>query len=433
VKKSFLLTYRGPDFTQPFCERHFPGLEINRVNARTVDRTGTKMAFLNHERQLRTSQWVTAVEDYNKEAPAHLKIHWAGTTEAEHIRVSESRRRLNSTTAYKHIMQKKDDTYIEWSNGSKALVGKPPLKSLESNLALPYKTPSDSFKRKPKRVYETMNEDEIYKNMVGVEECKRARKPVVSYDTETDDNDEVDEPVTRGPPSNTGSYNTESASPVSSLLPYAEALAVLPNAEALAVLPNADALAVLPNAEALAVPRVVRVRVMQPGEVRDDSIPWAYAVHAMARRMESPVPQPEVAEPLPQVAEPLPEVAEPMPQVAEPLPQVAEPLPQVAEPLPEVAEPLPQVAEPQPEIAEPLPGVPKPQPEIAEPLPGVPKPQPEQQQGTSVSGDLVSLTSLNVILQPLFNTVNYLTTSALTSKDHTIAMLAHQLGIPVPP
>jgi len=83
--------------------------------------------------------------------------------------------------------------------------------------------------------------------------------------------------------------------------------------------------------------------------------------------------------------------------------------------------------------AEPLPQVAEPQPEIAEPLPGVPKPQPEQQQGTSVSGDLVSLTSLNVILQPLFNTVNYLTTSALTSKDHTIAMLAHQLGIPVPP
>ena len=381
------------------------------MNARTVDRTGTKMAFLNHERQLRTSQWVTAVEDYNKEAPAHLKIHWAGTTEAEHIRVSESRRRLNSTTAYKHIIQK-DDTYIEWSNSNKALVGKHPLKSLESNLALPYKTPSDSFKRKPKRVYETMNEDEIYKNLVGVQECKRARKPVVSYDTETDDNDEVDEPVTRGPPSNTGSYNTESASSVSRLLPYAETLAVLPTAEALAVLPNADALAVLPNAEALAVPRVVRVRVMQPGEVRDDSISWAYAVHAMARRMESPVPQPEVAEPLLEVAEPLLEAAEPLLEVTEPLLEVAKPLLEVAEPLPEVAEPLPEVAESQP---------------------GVPEPQPEQQQGTSVSGDLVSLTSLNVILQPLFNTVNYLTTSALTSKDHTIAMLAHQLGIPVPP
>ena len=210
---------------------------------------------------------------------------------------------------------------------------------------------------------------------------------MVSYDTETDDDNEVGEPVTREPPSNTGSS-------VSRLLPYAEALAALP------------------YAEALAVPRVVRVRALQPGEVSDDSIPWAYAVHAVARRMESQVPQPEVAEPLPQVAEPLPQVAEPQPEVAEPQPEVAEPQPEVAEPQPEVAEPQPEVAVPQPEV---------------------PKPQPEQQQGTSVTGDLVSLTSLNVILQPLFNTVNYLTTSALTSKDRTITILAHQLGVPVSP
>ena len=337
------------------------------MNARTVDRTGTKMAFLNHGRQLRTSQWVTAVEDYNKEAHVHLKIHWAGATEVEHIRVSEGGVRLTSTSSYKHIVQK-DDTYIKWS--TKPLVGKHPLKSLESNLALPYKTPSDSFKRKPKRVYETMNEDEILKNMVGAQKCKRARKPMVSYDTETDDDNEVGEPVTHEPPSNTGSS-------VSRLLPYAEALAALP------------------YAEALAVPRVVRVRVLQPGEVSDDSIPWAYAVHAVARRMESQVPQPEVAEPLPQVAEPLPQVAEPQPEVAEPQPEVAEP-----------------------------------QPEVAVPQPEVPEPQPEQQQGTSVTGDLVSLAALTHLIQPLIERVNHVTDVAFSAQSQTIHFLSQHFGFP---
>jgi hypothetical protein len=45
----------------------------------------------------------------------------------------------------------------------------------------------------------------------------------------------------------------------------------------------------------------------------------------------------------------------------------------------------------------------------------------------------VSLASLSAIIQPLLSTVQYLTTSALASKDRTIALLSYQLGIPVPP
>ena len=358
------------------------------------------MAFLNHGRQLRTSQWVTAVEDYNKEAHVHLKIHWAGATEVEHIRVSEGGVRLTSTSSYKHIVQK-DDTYIKWS--TKPLVGKHPLKSLESNLALPYKTPSDSFKRKPKRVYETMNEDEILKNMVGAQKCKRARKPMVSYDTETDDDNEVGEPVTREPPCLSKppssqpmvSYDTETDDDNEVGEPVTHEPPSNTGSSVSRLLPYAEALAALPYAEALAVPRVVRVRALQPGEVSDDSIPWAYAVHAVARRMESQVPQPEVAEPLPQVAEPLPQVAEPQPEVAEPQPEVAEP-----------------------------------QPEVAVPQPEVPEPQPEQQQGTSVTGDLVSLAALTHLIQPLIERVNHVTDVAFSAQSQTIHFLSQHFGFP---
>ena len=38
TKKQFILTLRGPDFTQPFCEGHFPDFKINQVKARTIDR-----------------------------------------------------------------------------------------------------------------------------------------------------------------------------------------------------------------------------------------------------------------------------------------------------------------------------------------------------------------------------------------------------------
>ena len=143
-KKSFLICYRGPDFTQPFCEQHFSDLEINRVNARTVDPTGTKMAYLNHGRQLRVKRWISAVEEYNRKAPAHLKIHWAGATEAEHIRVNKRGRRLNTTTAYKDIMQG-GNTYMEWSTAS--LCGKAPLRDLQSS-------PSSAFERVPKRTHD---------------------------------------------------------------------------------------------------------------------------------------------------------------------------------------------------------------------------------------------------------------------------------------
>ena len=72
------------------------------------------MIFVNHGRQLRASQWISAVDKYNKETPAHLHIHWAGSTEAEHVRESEGRRYLTNTVAYIHIV-KKNDTYMEWS------------------------------------------------------------------------------------------------------------------------------------------------------------------------------------------------------------------------------------------------------------------------------------------------------------------------------
>jgi len=192
VKKSFLLTYRGPDFTQPFCERHFPGLEINHVKARTVDRTGTKMIFVRHGRQLRVSQWISAVEDYNKEAPVHLKVHWAGSTDAEHIRVSEGRRRLSTTTAYKHITRK-DETYMEWATVS--LSGKGPLKDLGGFLVDAPGEPSSALsKRNPKRVYENMDVDKIYRDMnIDPESPKHKHARTEDYDTESDE--EVLEPV----------------------------------------------------------------------------------------------------------------------------------------------------------------------------------------------------------------------------------------------
>ena len=159
VKKSFILTYRGPDFTQQLCEQHFPNFEINHVKARTVDRTGTKMIFVRHGRQLRVSQWISAVEDYNKEAPVHLKIHWAGSTETEHIRQSEGHSRLSISHAYKYILQK-DNTYMEWATVS--LSGKGPLKPF---VDAPGDPSGASSKRNPKRVYENMNVDKIYRDM----------------------------------------------------------------------------------------------------------------------------------------------------------------------------------------------------------------------------------------------------------------------------
>ena len=158
-KRQFILTLRGPDFTEQFCDRHFPDLRITKVKARTVDQSGTKMIFVSHSRQLRTTQWISAVDNYNKEAPVHLKIHWAGSTETEHIRQSEGHSRLSISHAYKYILQK-DNTYMEWATVS--LSGKGPLKPF---VDAPGDPSGASSKRNPKRVYENMNVDKIYRDM----------------------------------------------------------------------------------------------------------------------------------------------------------------------------------------------------------------------------------------------------------------------------
>ena len=460
TKKSFLITYRGPDFTKPFCERHFPDLEINRVNARTVDRTGTKMVFLNHGRQLRTSQWITAVEDYNKQAPAHLKIHWAGATEAEHIRVSEGRRRLCSTTAYKHIMRG-GNTYIDWANVS--LSGKGPLKNLGSN-------PSNAFERVPKRTHQTMNENESYKNTgTGDEEVgprKRSRRPV-SYNTDTDDDletedcemedeemddddfapepprrcDKVSRPVAPEPPRRRDKVSKPVApEPPRKRVRQPESYDTESDKEDSVPLatngPPSAPPGLLAYAEALALPRVVRVVALAPGEESDDSIPLAYALDAMGRRIQPQAAPPPVVEcrlePEPQAA-PRAVVEcllEPEPQA--PPPAVVES--QIAELQPQVVwrQPGPQIAELQPQVVWRQPG-----PQIAELQPPLPPNDGgallQNLQGPSNDGDLVSLASLSAIIQPLLSTVQYLTTSALASKDRTIALLSYQLGIPVPP
>ena len=472
------------------------------MNARTVDRTGTKMVFLNHGRQLRTSQWITAVEDYNKQAPAHLKIHWAGATEAEHIRVSEGRRRLCSTTAYKHIMRG-GNTYIDWANVS--LSGKGPLKNLGSN-------PSNAFERVPKRTHQTMNENESYKNTgTGDEEVgprKRSRRPV-SYNTDTDDDletedcemedeemddddfapepprrcDKVSRPVAPEPPRRRDKVSKPVApEPPRKRVRQPESYDTESDKEDSVPLatngPPSAPPGLLAYAEALALPRVVRVVALAPGEESDDSIPLAYALDAMGRRIQphaapppavephaAPPPAVEPQAPPPPAVEPQappPAVVEcllePEPQVAppaavecllEPEPQVAPPAavesqiaelvprqpgPQIAELQPQVVwrQPGPQIAELQPQVVWRQPG-----PQIAELQPPLPPNDGgallQNLQGPSNDGDLVSLASLSAIIQPLLSTVQYLTTSALASKDRTIALLSYQLGIPVPP
>ena len=377
------------------------------------------LVFMHLDHRIRADQWLDAVNEYNLKAPASLKIYWAGSTDEENIRVSGGKgKRLNFSPAYKDIMQK-DSTYFEWTH---------PLKNLESKLAAPYVNPSDSSKRNPKRTYETMNVNEIYRNM-GVDRneasppCKRARSPVC-YDTETEDEDDVDsdedvevsprpcrrvrEPedeallVTNGPPSAPGDAQHR-------LLPYAEALAL---------------------------PQVVRVVALAPGEVPDDSIPMAYALDAMGQRIEAQAPPPAVVEPQappPAVVEPQPEPVEPQP---EPVTEEPQPEPVTEEPKPE---PVTEEPKPEPVVEElkpesPCGPQPEPQLKIAKPRqPPLPPNPPPNPLGPRGSGDLVSLSTLNAVLQPLFSTVQYLSTSALASKDRTIAMLAHQLGVPVPP
>ena len=191
-KRQFILTLRGPDFTEQFCERHFPNLLIIEVKARTVDRSGSKMIFISHGRQLRTTQWISAVDNYNRQAPVHLKIHWAGSTEAEHIIVGEGYRRLSTTPAYKHITRK-DTTYMEWKE--KSVNWNDKFKDFQPPVVdAPGDSSGASSKRSPKRVYENMDVDKIYKDMnIDPESPKHKHARTEDYETESDE--EVLEPV----------------------------------------------------------------------------------------------------------------------------------------------------------------------------------------------------------------------------------------------
>ena len=202
LKKQFILTVRGPDFTHEFCELNFPDFDIDWVKARTVDENGTKMIFVHHGRQLRVNQWFSAVEEYNKEAPVHLKIHWAGSTDAEHIRVNSFRgSRLTSTAAYRYNLQK-DQTYMEWSSPAQSgpsrvdAPGEPSssAQSGPSRVDAPAEHSRASSKRNSRSVYENMNVDEIYRDMnIDPESPKHKHARPADYATESDD--EVLEPV----------------------------------------------------------------------------------------------------------------------------------------------------------------------------------------------------------------------------------------------
>ena len=202
LKKQFILTVRGPDFTHEFCELNFPDFDIDWVKARTVDENGTKMIFVHHGRQLRVNQWFSAVEEYNKEAPVHLKIHWAGSTDAEHIRVNSFRgSRLTSIAAYRYNLQK-DQTYMEWSSPAQSgpsrvdAPGEPSssAQSGPSRVDAPAEHSRASSKRNSRSVYENMNVDEIYRDMnIDPESPKHKHARAADYATESDD--EVLEPV----------------------------------------------------------------------------------------------------------------------------------------------------------------------------------------------------------------------------------------------
>ena len=163
------------------------------------------------------------------------------------------------------------------------------------------------------------------------------------------------------------------------------------------------------------VKRVVSVVALLPGKDDNDAIPraMAYAPDSMRLHVER---QPEIVE----------RQLEPQPAIVK-----LQPEPQISELQPE---PQPEIVEPQPAIVE---RRPEPQPEIVKHQPEPPPDNggnlPQQLQVFGGNGDSVSLASLSAILQPLLGTMSYLTTSALTSKDSTIAVLAHQLGVPEPP
>ena len=119
LKQNFILMMRGPDFTPGFCNKHFKYMGIMEVKARRVDDSGTKMVFVHHSREerKRVSSWRMAVQKYNKDMPASLKIHWAGTTEDEDISTSEDGQQIRGSTAYNYILQR-TDFYLQWDKAS---------------------------------------------------------------------------------------------------------------------------------------------------------------------------------------------------------------------------------------------------------------------------------------------------------------------------
>ena len=112
---------RGPDFTEAFCDEYFGNMGITEVESRRIDRSGTKMIFvhLSHEKRTRVSAWKTAVKRYNENKLPSSMLYWAGTTEDEHIRVTEDSDRIRGGPAYKYIQQS-DVLYLEWNKASPA-------------------------------------------------------------------------------------------------------------------------------------------------------------------------------------------------------------------------------------------------------------------------------------------------------------------------
>ena len=120
-RQNFILTMRGPDFTEAFCDEHFGNMGITEVEARRIDRSGTNMIFvhLSHDKRARVSAWKTAVKRYNKNKRPSSMLYWAGTTEDEHIRVTEDSEQIRGGPAYKYIQQS-DVLYLEWNKASSA-------------------------------------------------------------------------------------------------------------------------------------------------------------------------------------------------------------------------------------------------------------------------------------------------------------------------
>ena len=92
----------------------------------------------------------------------------------------------------------------------------------------------------------------------------------------------------------------------------------------------------------------------------------------------TPTPvQPEMVQPMPEVAPVQPEVVPPMPEVASVQPEVVQPMPETAPVQPEVVQPMPETAPVQPEVVPSMPETAPVQPEVVQPMPETVPVQPE--------------------------------------------------------